>query len=400
MALFVVKEGEPTWLPGLTLEAIPEPFPTKLRLLTRADGSLGLLADGVVGSMALRDGSTLQILPKIGQVPFLQMLLRSLEPTDRLSSDFGDPATYGVDQETGFGWLVARTLCESADLLMRTGLSSEREAQRVWSTMVTGHLDALPTMISLARHEAKPVVSTNQVRSLDTAEHRLMRAALHNALPMLDGAERERAIATYSKWSRRTGSGELRSEDVTRVQERIAREWYGGSRPAYRRAMVLALTVLGLMGVSLDGSADLEGDALLMNSADVFESYVRASVAAGLGPRDYVVTKGGSSISTLYLDGSFRLQPDVVVEKDGIVQMVLDAKYKNPSADDHYQMVMYLTALNVDRGVLVTPHGGESDAVVTKYQTPSGLRIYELGLPLAVLPTCEELLTAVLSDYL
>jgi len=359
------------------------------------------LADGVVGSIALGDGSTLQILPKIGQVPFLQMMLRGLEAPRDIALDLGeslDPVVYGMDAGSGFGWLVARRLFVGIEELMRFGLATGRSTKVLRSSTSRGRILPLQTSRALDRHESDPVFSTSRIRTLDHEEHRVLRAALRRALPLVDVGDFGRYAALYQKWQRRTCAGSLRPGDLDIVQERAARQWYGGSRPQYRQTLVLALVVLGMLGTSLDGSSMIEGDTLLLNSSDVFERFVRNAVAQGLGSREYVVTKGGTRSRSLYTDGSQSVKPDVVVERSGRVVMILDAKYKHPSSSDHYQMVTYLSVLGVDRGVLVTPWGDGRDAVIKRFETPNNLRVYEIGLPLEDLAECERLLASALDD--
>ena len=104
------EEGEITWFPGLTLSAIPHPVSKEIKIhLKRA--VLGLEPQGVVGAIPLRNGDTLQIVPKIGHVNFLRLLFKAEGHQPDLEREYNEFVDYSVDtKKTSIRSLPTTTL--------------------------------------------------------------------------------------------------------------------------------------------------------------------------------------------------------------------------------------------------------------------------------------------------
>ena len=207
--------------------------------MSRPGGGLGIEADGVVGSIPLRNGGTLQIVPKVGQAPFLKMLFRSLGTTNQLQRDYDEFVQYGLDDSSGLGWMAARQLLDGVESILSRGMESERFRISRESMIARGRMNPARTALGLARRSRQPIVSDVSERSFDTPEHRVIERALVLSLPFLEEEDRQRLLEVHSKWTRRTGASALRSTDPPLVQERIVSRGYGGSRSYYRSVMVL-----------------------------------------------------------------------------------------------------------------------------------------------------------------
>ena len=162
---------------------------------------------------------------------------------------------------------------------------------------------------------------------------------------------------------------------------------------------MLAKIILGSSGVGFSGGNQIHGDAVLLNAADIFEKYVRSVVRDAYAEKGFVVTKGGVGVHSLYTDGSFELLPDVVISKNGATCLIADAKYKKPTASDHYQMSSYLAAHNLKRGVLIAPLFSGASVVIKEYSTPNKLVVRELFLPMNDLDATEEALSSLVEDF-
>lgn len=380
MTTRIAEEGRPAWLPGVQLNHLPAGLPPSIRVLSK-HGELGIEAQGVVGSIPLRDGTTLQILPKVGQTNFLRMLFRSHGVTEQANREFEEFVNYGTEDEPNLATLAARRLVIAADGVLRQGVALVRRRQRTRSVALAGHVDAASTALAIARREADPVVTTLRRKTNDSPENRVIAVALARSVSLLAPQDRPQGLEVIARWKRRVDATELTDRDLETVEERVAARWYGGPRAYYEPAVTLALVTLGTLGLSAAADPTVHGDALLMNSADVFERYVRRVIRDHYSDRGFIVTKGGSVSRSLYQDGSFEIDPDVVIERRGRIELIADAKYKRPTSNDHYQMQAYLGTSETQLGALLTPNGINGEPQVHRYVTPSGLATCVVDLP-------------------
>ena len=140
----------------------------------------------------------------------------------------------------------------------------------------------------------------------------------------------------------------------------------------------------------------VEGDAILLNTADIFEKYLRSVISEAYSDLGYVISKGGVGGTSLYTDGSFELQPDITISKDGRTLLIADAKYKQPTAGDHYQMHTYLAVNRIKRGLLLAPLYEGNEVVLREYSTTDKTVVREIYLPMNNLPLTEDFLRTVL----
>lgn len=365
-------------------------------MVTR-NGVLGVQAHGVVGSVPLRNGDTLQILPKVGEANFLRMFFRGTGLRSAFDREFDDFTKYAVGQDASFAVLAARQMVAAAREILRLGATTQRVARAQRMSAAAGYVDPMRTAIALARREADPICTRVRVRSHNSPENRLIAVALLRAARLLQGVEHRDALDVQRRWHMRVKDGTLTASDLATLEELLARNHFGGPRAYYRIAVTLGLVLLGSLGMLLSRDPTLEGEALLMNSADVFERYVRAVISERYASEGYVVTKGGSTVRSLYDNGAFVIDPDVVIEREQSLILVADAKYKEPSADDHYQMLAYLSTTGVSRGVLVTPYGREGKVQLRRLTTSGRLTTTVVGLPMDDLSEAESFLRDILN---
>jgi hypothetical protein len=386
-----IREGLPTLLPHLGLADLPYALPSGVRLFTRGD-QLGIEAQGLVGNIPLSNGDTLQILPKIGQANFLRMLFTSMGSQADLKRQFEEFVKYSVDDDASIPILAARQMVMAAAEVLRRGSSTVRLPVTRRMLAASGQILPAPTALALARHEAEPVFTRVRIRSHESPENRLVSSALLMAASLLDAPERTYALDTLAKWRRRVCKPLMQPTDLLVVEQRIARRWYGGPRSYYQRILTLGLVLLGSLGMTIDSKPFIEGEAVLLNSADIFEKYVRQMISNHYSTLGYIVTKGGSTSFSLYQDGTVSLAPDVVIERHSETVLIADAKYKEPAAADHYQMLAYLTAFGIDRGVLLTPGYQAAGVTIRKHATPRRLTVVVATLPMDKLSQTESFL--------
>ena len=159
-------------------------------------------------------------------------------------------------------------------------------------------------------------------------------------------------------------------------------------------AAVIAISLLVLRYGEFEALAGaVRAPGFLMNMNDVFQEFVTVALRQALGVSS--VAFGERSISTLDQAGRVNLKPDLVWREGSKCLFVGDAKYKKievqhaPNAD-LYQLLAYVTALDLPGGMLIYAKGEGEPAVHTVRH--SGKR-----LEVAALDLCQPL-EAVLKD--
>lgn len=203
----------------------------------------------------------------------------------------------------------------------------------------------------------------------------------------------------YYGWLRRYQRSRDLAADVAQVRRGFASGSYGGPRDYYRRALMLAQVILGADGLGFAGNARIHGDAILLQTASIFERYLRNVIRNAYNDQGFVVTKGGVGTMTLYTDGTFELTPDIVVSRDARTLLILDAKYKKPTASDHYQLYAYLAASRTSRGVLLAPLYEGSELEIREYSTGDNMVVREVFLPMTNLRVTEAFLGQVVQKF-
>jgi 5-methylcytosine-specific restriction enzyme subunit McrC len=393
-----IIEGQIAWLPGLTIGDLPQPLPGGMYV--HAKGSLlGLEAQGVAGSIPLRNGETLQITPKIGQVNFLRMLFLAEGSQGNLRREYDEFVALSVEDDESLNTLVARQLMVSVAKILHQSPMIGRVERKRRGVFACGRIDPMKTAMNIAAGRIDPVEFVCRERTTDIPENRVVSEAICRASLMLSMEDRVKYGGVIDKWNKRFPRSNRISSDLIRVEEGFSSSKYGGPRGYYNKALMLAQIILGSFGVGAGGAPSIEGDAALLNTADVFERYLRATIASRYADRGYVVTKGGGSMQSLYTDGSYEIEPDIVVQRDGRVVLIADAKYKTPTSSDHYQMNAYLGALGISSGVLLCPSMTIGGVQVKDYSTGRGRFVHEAFLPMNNPVSTEEFLAALVERF-
>ena len=124
--------------------------------------------------------------------------------------------------------------------------------------------------------------------------------------------------------------------------------------------------VVGLSRLILRHSAfessrgGVRATGFLMDMNTLFQEFVTVALREGLGVSERVFRE--KNIDTLDVDGKVKLRPDLTWWHGGLCLFVGDAKYKGienesvPNAD-LYQLLAYVTALNLPGGLLIYAQG-------------------------------------------
>ncbi len=389
-------ESATTWLLGFPLGIVPSSLESQVRVVTRGT-EIGLEVGSIIGTVPLLNGDTLNIVPKVGATNFFRMLLTAEGLEERLlNKEFDDFASWGVDDSPdAIPKLLARRFLLALAAIDAEGPRFGRTMQRQLRETASGKIVLRPTVRRLRLHAMSPFVCDRRVRDFNIPENRVLAAAAWTAAGLL--SERANLEAWQStiafKWKRLFERKETLKEDLMETAEGLVKGEYGGPRGKYINALVLARLILGRAGMSQESRTMIMGDALLVNSATLFEDYVRAVLSKVYKPMGLTVSKGGAPIQFLYDDGSFGLIPDIRISR-GLSTLVLgDAKYKIPDAGDHYQMATYMRSYGVRRAFLLCPdYEKEEREKIVRHRAADGRTVMEVRLPLRDLSLAEKIL--------
>ena len=384
------KEGQVTWLSGLDAGDIPQ-LPQGMSLHLRR-GEIGLGVDGLVGAIPLLNGDTLQIIPKIGQVNFFRLLFKAEGFQRDLQREYSDFVSYSIDDDQNIDSIVARQLLHSVAEIMKRSPQHGRVKRRRNGLYAIGRIEVAETVLNLASRKEDPVVYFLKERTLNIAENRLLSEAIIRSRTSLEKGDLFDLAEVRERWLRQFPRSSDLTRDIVTVEEGFASGRYGGPRDYYRRALMLARIILGSNGLGLNGNVAVEGDAVLLNTATVFEKYLRNTISEAYSGAGFLVTKGGIGTTSLYTDGSFRLEPDINISRDGKTILIADAKYKQPTSNDHYQMHTYLAINGIKRGIILAPLYEGNKVVTREYSTADKTVVREVYLPMGDLMLTEQFL--------
>jgi 5-methylcytosine-specific restriction enzyme subunit McrC len=131
---------------------------------------------------------------------------------------------------------------------------------------------------------------------------------------------------------------------------------------SYRPLLDLCRLLVEGLGPSED-TGEFHCPTFLLDMERIFERHVTAAVVRGFANRERFAVAVQPWFRVAEPDASHpevRIQPDVVVSRDGRPWLVVDAKWKRPGkiplvTDDFYQVLAYCSALGVKRAALVYP---------------------------------------------
>lgn len=389
------KEGAVTWFPDLRLEDIPAQIPSGVSLHVKS-GTLGIEAQGVVGALKLANGETLHILPKIGDVNFFHLLFKAEGLQDKFWQEANNFASYFTSNDQTFSTIVSRSLLFSIDEILRRSALGGRSKIDKRGTFAAGSLNVINTILNIHSKKSEPICYSINQRTFDIPENRILTEAAIFAMAFLSNDEKPKFKTIYLEWIKRFPRSNNISDDLNSIAQNMASNKYGGPRDYYRRALVLAQILFGYSGYGLSGVTSFFGDAILLNTANVFEKFVRKTIASEYISKGLLVSKGTDSVYSLYTDGSYTICPDVMMADGKNILLIVDAKYKKPTIDDHYQINTYLSVLGLSKGILIAPEFEGDNVEVKEFLTPDRKVVIEAYIPMQHLEVAENYLRNIL----
>lgn len=335
----------------------------RLLLEYRADGRTRLRATQHVGVVALPEGPTVEIRPKIPKTDLLG-LLKYAQGIDARTFEQETQLAGGARFVDALAALFEHEL----DQVLTQGL--HRSYSRVSQT--TDHVRGrIEVQQQLQRQGPTPTAfeCTYDELTVDITINRAILYATTILQRLATDPNLNRALRRHQqKLRRRVELTPVRPIELESIELTQLMGYYED---------LVRLTKLVLRSVYLDALrvADRDSYALLMNMNTIFEAVVEQVVSELATQRGWNST--AQATSTRLVSGGHRripIRPDVLVSDGERARLVGDAKWKRddpaansrePSSSDIYQLVAYQVAHDVP-GVLFYPE--QEQALISTYQ--------------------------------
>jgi 5-methylcytosine-specific restriction enzyme subunit McrC len=315
-----------------------------------------LTGGSYVGALQYKDLDVL-IKPKVGIPRLMFMISYALDPRRWQLTDFA----FGTDD--GVVEAVIPSFVMHLRRALRRGLLQGYRTEEDALTTVRGRVRFADQL-----HRRYGMMLPVEVRfdefTEDIEENRILKAAVERL-----GRMRLRHDASRVAL-RSFGAAFTTVSSVQYSPSRLPEIIYSRLNDHYRPAVELAKVILSASSLELL-RGDVQGSAFLIDMNVVFEEFVRVSLREKLrlGVPEFPAAAKGKS---LYLDEgrAVRLEPDLSWWRGKNCCFIGDAKYKRtpPSAvlhPDIYQMLAYLVATGLRRGLLIYA-AGEAPPTVHK----------------------------------
>jgi 5-methylcytosine-specific restriction enzyme subunit McrC len=334
-------------------------------------GTVRLLPARRVGAVHIGDVDVV-VTPKVSIARLLFMLGYAANP------GFRPENVDGIEDEDLWP-AVAETLCRHTERALAGGVLLGYVTEEAASTVLRGRV-RVGDQIARRHGIPLPLEITYDEYSVDTPENQLLRAALRRmlAVPRVSAGLRARL---------RHLDGRLDGVSSL-IPNASLPQWRSDRLNArYHSALRLAKLVLNTSSFEV-GLGGLPVAAFVVDMAVVFENFVTVALREAWASRPGATI--GQYATTLDTDSVVTMNVDVVHAVDGVPQIIVDAKYKLEDKrgrypnHDHYQMLAYCTALNVDAAWLVYASG--TSANTPRRIRNSSITITEYPLDLDVRP--------------
>lgn len=226
--------------------------------------------------------------------------------------------------------------------------------------MIRGKINYHQWTRTLPRTGGIPVPQQVTMSNLDNLPNRVLRYCLEYLAdtPLLYVSRT--AILNRLDYFSQISSIDVTDEELATLTHLLESGHFPASRYYYLPALNLALLILRGAGLALGDSDDVRFKPLLINTATMFERYVRVLCQEAAQECDAHALDGKQQPMPFYTESIYPILviPDVLIRRGGTTLLVIDAKYKfEPTVQDHYQMWSYLHAHQVRRGGFISVAG-------------------------------------------
>ena len=373
------QESQPHRLSAAERDALKDALPSlTVQPAIGEDGVYSLRPGSTVGAVEISEMSVL-IEPKIG-IP--QLLSLACYATTKLKTR---PELFDFRRENALPDVLALALASAARRAFAQGLLRDYRTEE----------EALHTVRGRIRFDEQmrrrfglllPVEVRYDEFTDDILANRLVRAAAARLGGMRLRPQARTGLGWVMAMLDNVSPEEFPPNAVPEVRFDRLNEYY---------RQVVALSRLVLRHSAFEsGRGDVRASGFLMDMNVVFQEFVTVALREALGVSDRAFLE--KSIGSLDVGGRVRLRPDLTWWLGGECVFVGDAKYKNITGEkvpnaDLYQLLAYVTALDLPGGLLVYAKG-EADTAEHRVRH-SGKRLEVAALDLS--GTLDEVLDRV-----
>ncbi len=359
------------------------------------NGHKRLRARQTVGVLTAR-GVTLEILPKIEAIEAIDdrtlrgCLIHMLARVYDLDIAPGELAKLG-EQSRDLLEILIRLFCDRLHELVRRGLPRRYVGCEDDLPTLRGRLDVVRQFTVLAATPQKLACRYEEL-SPDILLNRIMKTAVTRLTRVARAESNRRKLRELG----------LAFADVEALPPGAVpwdRLHLDRTNRTWRVALNFAKLLLGNR-FQTTSSGGTEGISLMFEMNTLFEEFIGREMRAALEKHGYEVRLQGPRRHALErrdADGHFITKPDIVVARDGEIELVVDTKWKRisptqphfgVSSSDAYQMLAYARVYTCNRILLLYPHNTElpkTAGLLAHYAEPgeSGVKVAIARISLA-----------------
>jgi 5-methylcytosine-specific restriction endonuclease McrBC regulatory subunit McrC len=355
--------------------------------LVRSDGSLDVYSDvlklfqpayrnnspvircsGWVGYIPLNDRYALEVATRvpIGNLERLISLAAGYDP--KILAKYSRQFSQAEDRPASFFDIIADQLLDAFEHLWNFGLLKTYIREQRIGTSPIGRIIPLQSAWRTAKLGRPVAASSAFSRTVDFGANRVLRYAFEKLLSRYAGM----TCDTQRTRTKRLRRAFQRLEDISRPSSvevtPAAISHYVRTLPSshehYADALMIAQLIVHNAGISIRGKGGVAIlPSILIDMSRTFEDYIRRILTVRLCQDPRIIIKDGNiggefgAMVKLFdpvLDGitNPKVTPDIVVEVNGQIRIVIDAKYKPspkiPDRDDINQIILYGARYNTN----------------------------------------------------
>lgn len=321
--------------------------------------SWAIEAGPYIGIVPLNSDYGVQILPKSGLKNLTYMLYKSGLLSRSLETPFEQTVPYHIpedDLESFFEGLV-HSFLECVDQIKSLGLIRQTVLENQEAYSVRGKIDFLRWLRQIPHRGGVPIPQLVFEAYLDNLPNRVLRRCLEYLANSPLRYTTVEAILGRLDYFGQVSSSFLSATEIDELENQIESGQFPASRYYYLPALNLALLILRGAGLALGDDHDVAFKPIIINTAYVFENYVRVLCQEAVKPFDARAEDGKQFSLPFYKEAvwAISVKPDILIRYGGSNLFVVDVKYKfAPTEQDHYQLWAYLNTYGVNRGGFVS----------------------------------------------
>ncbi len=315
--------------------------------------------EAYVGVIPLTAEYGIQIRPKSGLKNLTYMLYRSGLLNRSLETPFEQTVPYDIpddDLESFFEGLISSFL-EAVDGIKRWGLIRANVREEAIAYVVRGRIDYQQWIRRLPQTFGLPIPQQIFNTRIDNLPNRVLRRCLEYLVASpLKYVPRDDVLARLEYFTPLAPSF-VSQQELDELEQDLVAGRFPSSRYYYLPALNLAFLIFRGAGLGLGENQDVTFKPILINTADMFEKYIRVLFQETVHVLDARAEDGKQIPLKFYREGPqpIFIQPDILIRFGGSTVFVADVKYKfAPTPQDHYQLWAYMQAHQVKRGGFVS----------------------------------------------